>query len=565
MSCISPAERKISLTKVAYLWCDFPGMPELALTLRDSVGWEPVLFLGHPHLAEPLAESFPGTPWQTIMDAHLGRPIEGVNSTQPHALDAALWNRLQHYLPRLMNQMNRYGPTDHFLYDEREAFARNLLMNWHEALNVTGAEVVFFEETPSNPCTYAAYIVCRELGIPTVALWPTKAAGLTLLREGIEQPALRLAEIYEHCLHHPSDDELPCNVNEAISSVVGHDGFQHYRDMALAERERMLCSSGTRNALTAQARPAATRAERLQVFGVRSLRALKVWRWPLYLSNAFLRRAARQQATQSRRQTVVPSWFKLAGARIGSEWTGEDATSHRAKRTRIKEQLRANYEQRCVEPDYSEDMYVFFPLHYRPERTTNPDGGVFYDQFIPLAMVSEALPDGWRLYVKEHPIQFAEVMFGECGRTIDFYEDIARLRGVQFIASDASSKQLTQHAQAVASITGTVCWEAALLGKPAMYFGFPWYQGCPGTVQVGSAEQVHAVLGEPQAVVASEHQLLEWHRALNRAGFPYEVSAWANEPGRFTDEEQYAGLLSALLWWHHNRYSNRLAGQSDER
>jgi hypothetical protein len=35
----------------------------------------------------------------------------------------------------------------------------------------------------------------------------------------------------------------------------------------------------------------------------------------------------------------------------------------------------------------------------------------------------------------------------------------------------------------VATITGTAALEGAILGKPALYFGNPWYQDCPNTLR----------------------------------------------------------------------------------
>jgi hypothetical protein len=536
----------VPVVNVAYLWSDFPEMPRLARRLEETIGWHPVLWLGHAHLQQGVCEAFPQTAWQTISDAWFGLPIEGVNSAQPYALDAEWWTRLQPYLPRLMNQMNRFGPADYFLYDEREAFARNLLLRWHEALTATAVQVAFFEESPSVPFSYAAYAVCCELDIPTVSLVPTKVFDLSLLREKIEAPPLRIGEEYVHRLEAGEDVVLTPEAAEAIAGVRGHADFRHLNEMALAERERQ-----TRAELEVlqglvrddHASPATRLALRTRWFATKALHAFNVLKWPLFVSNAF-------KTIRARRARAHALWKAPDQPIDAGVWTGARVRRYWKDAARMKRQLRLDYERRCEHPDFANDRYVYFPLHYRPERTSNPDGGVFYDQIIPLMMVSAALPDGWKLYVKEHGVQFNTTMSGECGRTPAYYDQIARLRGVKFIPHETPSKDLVLHAQAVASITGTVCWEAALLGKPGMHFGYPWYESCPGTVRVGSESDVRAVLSNLQEHTATEAQTEAWHAALDDAGCHFEFNAWQRFPGALSAETQLQGLASALEWWH---------------
>ena len=49
--------------------------------------------------------------------------------------------------------------------------------------------------------------------------------------------------------------------------------------------------------------------------------------------------------------------------------------------------------------------YVYFPLHFEPERTTNPDGKEFQDQFIALTKLRQIIPEDIDIVVKEHPTQ----------------------------------------------------------------------------------------------------------------------------------------------------------------
>lgn len=534
------------MVNVAYLWSDFPDMPRLAQRLEQSIGWHPVLWLGHKHLEEGVRQAYPNVAWQCISDAWFGLPIEGASSGQPPALSEEWWTKLQPYLPRLMNQMNRFGPAEHFLYDDREAFARKLLLQWHQALTTTGVRIAFLEESPSVPFSYAAYAICQELGIRTVSLVPTKVFALSLLRERIEAAPLRIGDEYARQLASEEDHVLSPQTQDAIMGVRGHADFRHLNQLKLTESER-----ARRDALQRQRGIAADASSSmwsrlatwLRWLATKTLHALNILKWPLFVSNAV-------KVAKVRRREIYSPW-KLADQPIGEGvWTQADMARYSKKAERIKHRLRLDYERRCEQADLDNERYVYFPLHYRPERTSNPDGGIFYDQILPLMMVSAALPPGWKLYVKEHGVQFNTTMFGECGRTEAYYDQISRLRGVKFIPHTVSSKDLVLRAQAVASITGTVCWEAALLGKPGMYFGFPWYASCPGTVKVGSEDDVRSVLSDLEGHVASEREIAAWHAALERAGFRYEFNAWQQHPGEISPDIQYEGLASALEWWH---------------
>ena len=42
--------------------------------------------------------------------------------------------------------------------------------------------------------------------------------------------------------------------------------------------------------------------------------------------------------------------------------------------------------------------YLYFPLHFEPERTPNPDGGFFHDQLVALIMLRKLVPQNIFIY-----------------------------------------------------------------------------------------------------------------------------------------------------------------------
>ena len=159
-------------------------------------------------------------------------------------------------------------------------------------------------------------------------------------------------------------------------------------------------------------------------------------------------------------------------------------------KSRIEGNIKSEYLNLQKEADLGK-KYVYAPLHYQPEKTTSPLGGVFVDQILMVETLSYSLPEGWEIYVKEHPRQLSAA--GTIGlnynnqRYKGYYERLAKLKNVRLVPLSTDSLTLIKNSQAVATVCGTAGWEALLLSKPALVFGYPWYQDCPSILRVKDA------------------------------------------------------------------------------
>lgn len=128
-----------------------------------------------------------------------------------------------------------------------------------------------------------------------------------------------------------------------------------------------------------------------------------------------------------------------------------------------------------------EEKYVLFALHYQPEGTTLPLGGRYVDQLHAIRQLSYFLPENAYLYVKEHPAN-------NFWREKKYYEEILKLKNVKLIGKKYSSAELFRDAKAVATITGSIGWEALFNEKPILMFGYYFYQYAPGVYPIRSNE-----------------------------------------------------------------------------
>ena len=149
---------------------------------------------------------------------------------------------------------------------------------------------------------------------------------------------------------------------------------------------------------------------------------------------------------------------------------------------RRKKSLKKNYNLEKSLINYSK-KYVYFPLHFEPERTTNPDGNDFHDQFKVITQLRKLIPDDILLVVKEHPSQFNLAERGSRGRSQLFYKLLKNISNLKITSIDENSIKLIKNAEFVSTITGTVALESALLGKRALTFGDTWYRDCPNITE----------------------------------------------------------------------------------
>ncbi|MEM7215451.1 MAG: hypothetical protein AAF423_07910 [Pseudomonadota bacterium] len=120
------------------------------------------------------------------------------------------------------------------------------------------------------------------------------------------------------------------------------------------------------------------------------------------------------------------------------------------------------------------EPYVYFPLHLQPEMTTDILGGIFADQALALEKLRLLMPDQIAIYIKENPKQTGRL------RSDTFMERLSSLKNVKLLSHEVPSFPLSENAKAVATITGTVGWEAVRMGKPVIVFGNTFWNQLPG-------------------------------------------------------------------------------------
>jgi hypothetical protein len=124
-----------------------------------------------------------------------------------------------------------------------------------------------------------------------------------------------------------------------------------------------------------------------------------------------------------------------------------------------------------------DENYIFYPLHMEPEAANLARATLGCQLFI-IEQVSRLLPEGYYLYIKEHPDQFAATQLDKYYykalhnfRNIDFYKRISMFENVKMMDIYTPSSRLIDNSKAVLSIAGSALIEAVAKNKPIIVFG----------------------------------------------------------------------------------------------
>jgi hypothetical protein len=158
------------------------------------------------------------------------------------------------------------------------------------------------------------------------------------------------------------------------------------------------------------------------------------------------------------------------------------------------------YNKNVTDVNY-DSKFVFFALHYQPEATTCPSGGVFENQLLAIKILSESIPKDWTIYVKEHPRQFDTKVirfhWGRKGNSLqrhhfrneEDYKDILRIKNVKLIAVKENTLELIRKSAFTATIRGSVGWESLLERKACVNFANSWYSSCHSCYVISSVDE----------------------------------------------------------------------------
>ncbi len=114
------------------------------------------------------------------------------------------------------------------------------------------------------------------------------------------------------------------------------------------------------------------------------------------------------------------------------------------------------------------DKYFIFPLHAADDAQITLRAVEFYDEAEVIKKCAEQLPDGYYIYVKEHPNWLNRYKKS-------WIKKIKKIKNVKLINYNENIHDLLKNAVGVITINSDVGWEAILHNKPVAVLADPFY------------------------------------------------------------------------------------------
>lgn len=131
---------------------------------------------------------------------------------------------------------------------------------------------------------------------------------------------------------------------------------------------------------------------------------------------------------------------------------------------------------------------VYYPLHQEPEATLNYMSEFYSNQTATIENILKCLGGNQVLVVKEHPVDKGSLLRGK------FWSLRRRYSGLYFFPAELHGRELLAVCHRVVTLTSTVGWEAALLGKPVYVLGQIFYDALDGVTAIADFQQLKRAL-----------------------------------------------------------------------
>jgi hypothetical protein len=425
--------------------------PSIAEKLSNDHGWEPEYWVAPPSQKALIEEKFPDSIFHLVYDAHRSIPPGGFEKYINRPVDANTYDTYRKYRSNALDMMDRMDMDGSFTYHERVRNYNRILRYWLAVIDDTELDLAIFSDAPHNVGQYLLYAICIENDIQTVLFTSASVPRYVFARAEVDTMPDILRETYQ------------TYISDGVSPDISAKSEEYLDEITRTDIQK--------NSSTEESRFSDIRRMLYKIADIR--------KYPKYFRYLLTSKTIHRK----------PS----GGLPENTAVLGYQDLVYKKKSNLAQRRLRKHYDSVSQEPDYDQ-QYIYFPLHLQPERATNPVGGVYSNQYLVANLLSEHIPDDWRIYIKEHPLQFSSSNLGEQGRSTYNHDDFSGLDNVELIDMDASQTKLIDSATAVATVTGTAGWEAVNRGIPAIVFGNASYQFCTGVYHVKTESELESAL-----------------------------------------------------------------------
>lgn len=459
-------------------------------------------------------ELFPKATWHNSLLAAKGEKADNFSNFNFSPPSLAFIESLYSVESQAMTMMNRMDYGGIGFYEKKRVYYE-MLSYWQGVLQELKPEAIIFSIVPHMVYDFVLYSIAKQMGIKTLMFEVVKLADRLLVLDDIEQNGKA------------TQNYLATNNNASDMNDLSDEVRDYYLKITSPQ----------------------TTYYPFYVSGGRFQKKDKLSILPSLKS---ILRAIKQGNFFSKVLMRIKGPFGVFSRKshlttFGNDFSGLRFDREKKKWQKMKQGFQKEYQALAIEVDLTKP-FIFFPLQYQPERTTSPMAGVFSEQFLIADILSSCLPPTWQLYIKEHPSQWAEKgTHAQQGRFNGYYEMLNKLPNTKLVKMDIATNDLILKAQAVATATGTAGWEAVLKGKPALIFGFPFYQFADGVLKVASKRDcLEAIEKIKNGFTPSKQKVLDYLTALDKVSIKGHLGYRFEKNFNLSDNEAIKNITCAI-------------------
>jgi hypothetical protein len=473
------------MRKVLYNTSIADPFVKVAQQLQEENGYEPVYWIGfdYDHSDEIVPKAFPNCVYQPYPDAWKGIFSKEIQERAAECyLDVDILNRLSRYELQAMTMMNRMDYDRYsFNYMERERHYLNLIKSWTAVLDMYKIDLVVSSVMPHRVYDYVLYLLCKERGIKYIILQYTLCEARTFATDNIYSIGKLFLDDYKKYQSNVnlSNNDLPDDIRKAYEKV--QKNYDEAKPYYMNQHEKQNKRYNNLFLYT---------LDYLKRYNIRSI------------LNVVKKGSVSVTMRKNRKYSLEDAHFNIL-----------DMFRIEIRKKKYNKELLSFYQSLTAEPS-PDEKYILFPLHYQPEATTSPTGDIFVNQRLCVETILKNTPNDWFVYVKEHPQQFQSHMLGHTSRIKEMYSDLLMSKRVKLMPLDRDTFSIMKDAKAVATVIGTVGWEAVMHRIPVIMFGLFWYENMPGVLRITNSNSACEIMEFIENYQFNEHKVLAYLKSV---------------------------------------------------
>lgn len=422
--------------------------------LHKAHDWLPIMFVGWDKNNHWSKSMYPSSKYLSSTSIRQGQfDYEKFESIFP--VDELILKELSRYFSNVLGLLEDTSGWN-YSYFERRDFYYHVLCYWNTVINETKPDVIVWPTWPHSVSSYTLYLLakhCYSIDVIFIDPIPMLNKNYHFIGTSLEEPYAPFYELY----------------SSSKSIEIGDDAKEYISISRKGITPKHIIDDYSKSDLVSS--------------GFRWKEFMK-----MVLSSAITGSGFRK-SNMALKKNKEPYWSKK------SLLSNLEYFFYVEKIRNNNRKLRRYYDPLCVKPDLNK-KYIYYAGAYQPEARTNTLCGLYEDQFLSIEMLHSVLPKGWVIYYKENNYTFDSSPWakGSLRRDENYFNRLNSYENLMLVSTEVSTFELIDSAQVIATTAGTVAWEAAVRGKPALTFGSSWYAACKSIFRVHGIDDLRKAI-----------------------------------------------------------------------